>query len=105
MSFIIGTALALLFLDGVWRVLVIAAVALVELFEIFIWLRWRKVKSTTGAEGLVGMKAQVVTECRPEGQIKLKGQIWKAHCRDGAAAGDEVVVDKVDGLRLLVSRR
>ena len=105
MAFIIGTALALLFLDGVWRVLVIVAVALIELFEIFVWLRWRKVKSTTGTESLVGMKGQVVTECRPEGQIKIKGQIWKAHCRDGAATGDEVVVDKVDGLRLLVSHR
>ena len=105
MAFIIGTVLALAFLDGIWRVLAIAAVAMVELFEIFIWLRWRKVRSTTGSESLVGMTGQVLSDCRPEGQIKIKGQIWKAHCKEGAATGEEVVVEDVDGLRLNVSRR
>ena len=105
MAFIIGTLLAITFLDGVWRVLAIAAVAMIELFEIFIWLRWRKVKSTTGAEGLVGMNGQALSDCRPEGQIKIKGQIWKAHCKEGVAEGEDVVVQDVNGLRLRVTPR
>jgi membrane protein implicated in regulation of membrane protease activity len=104
MAFIIGTAVALLFLDGIWRILVIAGVALIELAEIGVWLRWRKVKATTGAEGIIGMKGIVLTPCRPEGQVRVKGQIWRAECVEGADEGDEVVVEKITGLRLIVAR-
>ena len=103
MAFIIGTTLALIFLDGWPRYAVIGAVVAIEAAEIFIWLRWRKVKSTTGAEGIVGMKGQALTDLSPTGQVKVKGQIWKATAAEGIAAGDEVVVRSVRGLELTVS--
>ena len=105
MSLIIGTLIAFLFLDGAWRIALIAAVALVELAEIGLWLRWRKVRSTTGAEGLLGTLGTALTDCDPDGQVKVKGQIWKARCRDGVRAGDGVEVIGVEGLRLDVARR
>ncbi len=104
MSFVIGTAIALYFLEGIWRVLLIAGVALVEVIEISIWLRWRKVGATTGAEGLVGIKGTAISDLTPEGQVKVKGQLWKAYCASGAKVGDEIVVEGVDGLMLMVSR-
>jgi membrane-bound serine protease (ClpP class) len=104
MSFIIGTVLAIVFLDGWLRIAAIAAVAAVELFEIFIWLRWRKVKSTTGAEGMIGAPGTALSDLRPSGQVKVKGRVWKATSPDGIAAGDEVVVRSVEGLELTVSR-
>ena len=105
MSLIVGTLIAFLFLDGVWRVALIAVVVLVELAEIGLWLKWRKVRSTTGAEGLLGSHGTALTDCAPDGQVKVKGQIWKARCRDGARAGEGIEVIAVEGLRLDVARR
>jgi membrane-bound serine protease (ClpP class) len=105
MALIIGTAIAVIFFDGILRVVIIAAVALIEIAEIGVWLKWRKVRATTGAEGIIGMKGITLSECRPEGQVQVKGQIWKALCPEGAGEGDEIVVESVDGLRLTVARR
>ena len=105
MSFIIGTALALMFLDGWVRVAAIALLAGVEIAEIFIWLRWRKVRATTGAEGIVGMTGRVLTDLDPTGQVRVKGQIWKATASERAVEGEDVVVESVTGLELRVSRR
>ena len=105
MALVIGTAIAVIFFDGIWRVLIIGAVALIEVVEVGIWLKWRKVRATTGAEGIVGMKGTALTKCRPDGQVRVKGQIWNATCREGADKGDDVVVESLSGLRLTVVRR
>src|SRR5688572_10289097 len=105
MAFIIGTTLALVFLDGWVRYAAIALVAGIELAEVLIWLRWRKVKATTGAEGIVGMAARVLTDLDPTGQVRVKGQIWKATAAERAVEGEDVVVESVNGLELRVSRR
>src|SRR5687768_1482432 len=105
MAFVIGSLLALIFLDGWAAVAVIAAVAALEVFEIGIWLRWRKVKSSTGAEGIIGMKGKALSDLSPAGQVWVKGQIWKARSPDDISEGDEVVVQSVQGLELTVSRR
>ena|SRR5687767_14646446 len=105
MSFIIGTALALVFLDGWVRILAIAVVAGIEIFEILIWLRWRKVRATTGAEGIVGMTGRVLSDLAPTGQVSVKGQIWKATSAEELRTGEDVVVDGIQGLELRVSRR
>jgi membrane-bound serine protease (ClpP class) len=103
-SLIIGTTLAFLFLDSPWRWIVIAVLAAVEGFEILLWLRLRRVRSLTGPEGIVGSKGRALSDCDPEGQVRVRGQIWKATCPAGAAAGDDVVVEGSEGLRLKVRR-
>jgi len=103
MAFVIALTLGFLFLDGWMRYALIAAGALIELAEIAVWLRWRNVRATTGVEAMIGMIGVVVTDCDPDGQVKLKGQIWKAHCAEGAEIGTNVRVDAVEGLRLDVS--
>jgi membrane protein implicated in regulation of membrane protease activity len=38
--------------------------------------------------------------------VRVHGEVWRARCPDGAAAGDEVVVEQIEGdLTLLVSRK
>ena len=40
--------------------------------------------------------------CRPEGQVRIAGEIWRARCAAGADVGDTVGVREVDGLMLVV---
>ena len=102
MLFVIGSLLALTLLDPPERFAVIGVLALVELLEIFLWLRWRRVRSMTGPEGIVGARGKTISDCRPEGQVRVKGQIWNARCKEGVAAGQEVVVRAAEGLKLIV---
>ena len=105
MAFIIGTTVAVLFLDGPLKIVLIAVVALIEILELSIWLRWRKVRATTGVEAMVGAEGVAMTDVDPEGRVKLKGMTWKARSNVRVAAGDPVRVVAVEGLRLDVTPR
>jgi membrane-bound ClpP family serine protease len=102
MALIIGTVLSFIFLDPPWRYLAIIPLALFEAFEIYLWLRLRKVRSITGAETFVGGRGRAVTDCNPDGQVRFRGQLWRAHCDKGVEEGEDVIVQAVDGLRLEV---
>jgi membrane-bound serine protease (ClpP class) len=104
-GFIFGGTLALLFLDGVLRWVAIGVLALVEVGEIALWLRMRSWRATTGAEALVGTPGRAISNLDPEGQVRVKGQIWKARSDERVSQGEDVVVLSVDGLRLEVTRR
>jgi len=104
-GFIIGTTLALLFLDGALRWVIIGIVALVELGEIALWLKLRNRRATMGAEALVGTPGRALSNLDPEGQVRVKGQIWNARSHERVAEGEDVVVLSIDGLRLEVARR
>jgi membrane-bound serine protease (ClpP class) len=56
----------------------------------------------TGADLLIGTTATVIGECRPKGQVRVRGEIWEARCAEGASAGDVVVIRGRDGLVLTV---
>jgi membrane-bound serine protease (ClpP class) len=90
-----------------WAAIVIIAGCLLEIGEVIVARRWskhldRRLKVSTGAESMIGRTATVVSECRPVGQVKLRGELWEARCADGAAAGDVVRVEAVDELMLVV---
>ena len=104
MVFVIGVALAFMFLEWPGRIAVIVVLGAVEIFEVALWLRLRRVRSITGHEALVGAKGRAVTDCRPEGQVRLKGAIWGARSSSGVSAGDPVIVTATDGIKLEVER-
>ena len=99
----VGIILAVIFLDGWWRIAAIGALLVFEVIEISIWLRWRKRRSITGAETMVGEKGLAVTDCRPVGQVRLKGQLWSATSPQGVSSGETIVVTAVRGVRLEVA--
>ena len=71
----------------------------------WIWLSKRR-KPAIGVEALAGTEGIVVTECRPSGRVRVAGEVWRATCPEGAAVGDEIFVERVEGdLTLLVSRK
>jgi membrane-bound serine protease (ClpP class) len=105
MALIGAVLLAIYVVPPVWRIPVVLAGAAVEVGEslLWIWLSKRR-RPSVGVETLVGEVAVVVTPCRPAGHVRVQGELWQAHCEDGADPGDEVRVDAVDGLTLVVSR-
>jgi membrane protein implicated in regulation of membrane protease activity len=79
----------------------------IELGEAAFWI-WlsKKRKPAIGVEALAGAKGIVVADCRPTGRVRVAGEVWRATCPEGASAGDEVVVERVEGdLTLRVSRK
>lgn len=60
---------------------------------------------TTGAEALIGCRAEVRSALEPAGQVLLNGELWQAQIAEGAApAGAQVEVIGRQGMRLLVRR-
>ena len=79
--------------------------ALMEVGELYLWSRYLgRIRVRTGVEGLVGEKGWVISECRPDGKVRVRGEIWQADCEEpgGLDEGAEIEVTAVDGLRVTV---
>lgn len=100
---LLAILLAVFVLEEPWSWIVLVAGVTLELAEtgLFVWWSKRR-RSVVGAEALVGRTAVVAVDCMPDGQVRVAGELWRATCRGGAAAGDEVVVTAVQGLELEV---
>jgi membrane-bound serine protease (ClpP class) len=101
---VVAILAAIFWLPSPWGIAAVVAATAFELAEIglFVWYSKRR-RATTGAEGLVGAIAVAVTSCDPEGQVRVEGELWHAVCAEGAKPGDRVVVERLDGLTLIVS--
>jgi membrane-bound serine protease (ClpP class) len=103
MGLLVALALAILVLDEPWNWVVVGLGATWELAETTLLVRWsQRRRSVVGVEALVGQRAVVATDCMPEGQVRVAGELWRARCEAGVGVGDEVVVREVDGLTLVV---
>jgi membrane-bound serine protease (ClpP class) len=75
----------------------------IEIGEATFWIRFsRRRRPSVGAEALVGANGVAATDCRPEGQVRVRGELWGAVCPDGVSAGEPIVVESVAGLTLRV---
>ncbi len=86
-----------------WGVAAILVGMTVEVGEAAFWIRLsRRGRPVIGAEALVGREGVAVSACRPEGQVRVGGELWRALCLEGVDAGQAVVVESVSGLTLQV---
>ena len=75
----------------------------IEIGEAALWIRLsRRLRPMTGAEALVGAAGVAASDCRPEGTVRVAGELWGAVCSEGVSEGDPVVVESVSGLTLRV---
>jgi membrane protein implicated in regulation of membrane protease activity len=102
---LLALAIAGLFvLPDPWGVIVLAAAAVIEVGEVFFWIKFLgRYRVQTGAEGLVGERAEVIVPLAPNGRVRLRGEIWSARSEVPAAVGTSVRVAEVDGLTLVVA--
>jgi membrane protein implicated in regulation of membrane protease activity len=105
MLFVIAVILAVFVVPSPWGIVLVGVAAMVEIGETFFWI-WlsQRHRVKMGAETLIGARAEVVTPCRPEGQVRIQGELWRARCDGGADPGDSVRVVERSGLTLFIER-
>lgn len=97
----------LFLLPGPWNVILFGLAVCFEIGEIFLWIRFlERYRVRGGAEGMLGERATVVEECAPEGIVRVRGELWKAHAEDGdrLLIGERATVRAIDGLMVTVAR-
>ena len=101
---ILALAIAGLFvLPDPWRVVFLVCAMLIEVGEVFFWIRFlRRYRVTTGAEGLIGERAEVIEALSPAGRVRVRGEIWNARGSTAVAEGEPVRIAAVEGLTLVV---
>ncbi|MFQ5960691.1 MAG: nodulation protein NfeD, partial [Candidatus Methylomirabilales bacterium] len=67
-------------------------------------IRAHRRQPVTGHEGLIGQIGVVKTPLRPEGQIFVRGEIWKATSEEPVKPGGQVEVTGISGLTLKVKK-
>ena len=86
-----------------------AAFLSIPLFLIFLWLAWLtwsdfKRPVSTGIEGLMGGKAQVVSRTKDGAKVLLRGELWDAVSGDELTVGDTVRVARFERMKLVVRK-
>jgi membrane-bound serine protease (ClpP class) len=86
--------------------LVVTVFAAIFVFVIGAIVRAHRRRPTTGKEGLIGKTAVAHTALNPTGMVFVEGELWTATSEAGKIeAGEEVVVTKLEGLKLKVTKK
>lgn len=105
MLVILVLILALILLPLPWALLLIALTAVLELSLWFFGIRYsRRRRAQVGVQTMIGTVGEAITALTPDGQVKVDGEIWKAHGPPEIRAGDPVRITAVKGLTLEVER-
>jgi membrane-bound serine protease (ClpP class) len=90
---------------GGWAVALVAGTSTLEVSQNVYWLWYSQRRAAqVGAETLIGRVVEVAEECRPYGHVRVQGELWRAHCAEGADSGERVRIVGRDGLTLEVER-
>jgi membrane-bound serine protease (ClpP class) len=82
---------------------VVASSVLFFGFAMTVAMRARRRQALTGQEGLIGLTGESRADLSPEGQVWVKGALWRARALNGPIlAGRRIRVRRVDGLLLIV---
>lgn len=76
--------------------------ALFFLLTIRLVVRAQMRQPVTGSEGLVGLEGTAKTDIHNDGLVFVHGEIWKAYSDQPVKAGDIVIVEKMENLKLKV---
>ncbi len=103
MLFLLGVFLAVFVLPSPWGLVAIGVGAALDIAETgaFWWWSQRR-QASVGVETLVGVVGEAISDLWPDGQVRIRGEIWRARCGGGCDSGTKVVVRSVEGLTLVV---
>jgi membrane-bound serine protease (ClpP class) len=85
---------------------VTAGITAFAVFVIGAIIRGQRRRKVTGAEGMIGTIAVAKTPLDPTGTVLAQGELWTAASEGGKVApGEEVIITKVEGLKLRVVKK
>jgi len=91
------------------RGLIAGVTAGVTAFAVFVVgaiIRGQRRRKATGAEGMIGATAIAKTPLDPTGTVLAQGELWTAASEGGRVArGEEVIITKVEALKLWVTKK
>jgi membrane-bound serine protease (ClpP class) len=91
-----------------WRLIVGVAVGFTA-FAVFVLgaiIRGQRRRKATGPEGMIGEVAIAKTPLDPTGTVLAEGELWTAASESGRVTrGEEVIITKVEGLKLWVAKK
>jgi membrane-bound serine protease (ClpP class) len=89
-----------------WSVIAVTVVAVTGFFVFAVTkaLAAHRRRPATGREGLIGQEGRADSGIVPEGKVFVNGEYWDAWSEEPIAAGDKVVVEAVEGMRLKVKK-
>lgn len=86
--------------------LIIILIIVFIVVAVLLSLRTYRQKVAAGRENLVGRTATVEVPLKPTGIVLVEGERWTAKLDTGhAGPGEEVIITRVDGLKLYVTRK
>ncbi|MGD0591405.1 MAG: nodulation protein NfeD [Bacteroidota bacterium] len=102
---LIRTSSVLEFVEISWSV-IFASVIITTIFFVFILglgIKAQRRKPTTGVDGLTGESGDVIETLKPEGIVRVNGELWNAESLSGTIEkGGRIRVVKIKGLKLFV---
>jgi membrane protein implicated in regulation of membrane protease activity len=101
--FLIVALVLFLLLPDPWNLFLGTASLVLFVGELSFWNRTvRRRRRAVGPQTLVGKTGVVREACKPLGQVFVAGELWGAHCAEGADVGASVKVVAVRDLQLEV---
>ena len=84
---------------------IVLAIAFI-VFIIYAIVKGQRLKLSAGVENMIGKEAVVQTTLNPKGTVLAEGELWTAIAEDSTIeSGEEVIITRVEGLKLWVSRK
>jgi len=91
-----------------WWLIVVVAICIIAFVALVInrGIRAHRRQASAGREDLVGKTAEVKIALKPKGVVSIQGERWTAISETGRVAPEEeVIITKVDGLKLYVIKK
>ncbi len=90
-----------------WLIAIVAISVAAFLAIAIIWgIRAHRHQASAGREDLIGKSAEVKIALQPKGVVFIQGERWTAISEKGRVEpGEEVIITKVDGLKLYVTKK
>ena len=93
-------------IDAWFIVLVIISIIGFIAAAVYWGVRAHKRQISAGKEELIGRTAEVMVVLKPKGTVFVDGEHWTAISEQGRVqTGEEVIITKVDGLKLWVTKK
>ena len=93
---------------SIWGYVAIFVPIFIVILALVIWavILGQRHRVVTGREGLEGETGVAESTLNPKGTVFIDGEHWKAVAESGRIEpGEEVVVTKIEGLKLTVTRK